>query len=199
MVHSHLSATEEANLSWVSYHLRQLKSHSDSPHAARNWLRFNRSQWVPAAVALRCLTADKLLRHTPLMSFISLQPRLAWRDFSACHWFIFTTHHTCPLALVDWSQIVPPVVNHRDISQWDKRGQAWRARYPQVWLRSTFQNVHTCQLLWHSAAPRKTSADHSLSPFLFLGPMQREKEIAPVSVAQISNFLPMQCVSSILS
>lgn len=133
------------------------------------------------------------------MSFISLQPRLAWRDFSACHWFVFRTHHTCPLALVDWSQIVLPVVNHSDISQWDERGQAWRVRSPQVWLRSTFQNVHTCQLLWYSAAPRKTSVDHWLSPFLLLGPTRREKEIAPVSVAQISDFLPMPRVSSILS
>lgn len=41
--------------------------------------------------------------------------------------------------------------------------------FPQVWLRSTFQNVHTCQLSWHSAAPSKTSVDHSLSPFLLPG------------------------------
>lgn len=133
------------------------------------------------------------------MSFISVQPRLAWRDFSACHWFIFGARHTCPLALVDWSQIVLPVVNHRDISQWDERGQAWRLRSPQVWLRSTFQNVHTCQLLCYSAAPRKTSVDHWLSPFLLLGPTQRETEIAPVSVAKIRDFLPMSRVSSIFS
>lgn len=133
------------------------------------------------------------------MSFISLQPRLALRDLVGCHWFAFRTRHTCPLALVDWSQIVLPVVNHGEISQWDERGQAWRVCSPQVWLRSTFQYVHTCQLLWYSAAPRKTSVDHSLSPFLLRGPTQREKEIAPVSVAQISDFLPMLCVSSILS
>lgn len=42
----------------------------------------------------------------------------------------------------------------------------------------------------------ETSVDHSLSPFLLLGPMQREEEIAPVSVAQISNFVPMLCVLS---
>lgn len=75
--------------------------------------------------------------------------------FLSCHWFIFTTHHTCPLAPVDWSQIVPLVVSHGEISQWDERGQAWRVCSPQVWLRSTFQYGHTFQLLWHSAAPRK--------------------------------------------
>lgn len=36
---------------------------------------------LPAA--LYCPTADKLLRHTPLMSFISLQPRLAGTYFLA--------------------------------------------------------------------------------------------------------------------
>ncbi len=133
------------------------------------------------------------------MSFISLQPRLARRDFSSCHWFIFRTRHTCPLALVDRSQIVLPLVNHGEISQWDERGQAWRVCSPQVWLRSTFQYVHTCQLLWYSAAPRKTSVDHSLSPFLHLGPMQREKEITPISVVQTSNFPSLSRVSSILS
>ena len=153
------------------------------------WLRLNRSQQVPAAVALHGLTADKLLRHTPLMSFISLQPRLAWRVFSACHWFIFRTCHTCPLALVDRGQIVLPVFNHGHISQWDERGQAWRVCSLQVWLRSTFLNAHTCQLLCYVAGPRKTSDDHSLSPVLIPGPTQREKEMAPVSVAQTSGFL----------
>ena len=197
MVHVHHSTTEESNLQWTFYHLCQLKT--TDPRAARNWLSFNQSKWVPAAVALHRLTADKLLRHTPLMSFISLQPRLARRDFSGCHWFTLRTRHTCPLALVDGSQIVPPVVNHAEISQWDERGQAWRVCSPQVWLRSTFQYVHTCQLLWYSAAPRKTSVDHLCSPFLLSGPMQRYKEIALVSVAQISDFLPMPCVPSILS
>lgn len=171
----------------------------DPPHAARNWLSLNQPKCAPAAVALHRLTARRLLRHTPLMSFISLQPRLAPRDLVGCHWFAFRTRHTCPLALVDWSQIVLPLVNHAEISQWDERGQAWRVCSPQVWLRSTFQYVHTCQLLRYSAAPRKTSVDHSLSSFLLRGPTQREKEIAPISVAQISDFLPMLRVFSILS
>lgn len=42
----------------------------------------------------------------------------------------------------------------------------------------------------------ETSVDHSLSPFLLLGPMQREEEIASVSVAQISNFMSMLYVLS---
>lgn len=42
-----------------------------------------------------------------------------------------------------------------DISQWDERDQTWWVCFPQVWLRNTFQYVHTCQLLWYSAAPRK--------------------------------------------
>lgn len=79
---------------------------------------------------------------------------------------MLATRHTCPLALVDQSQIVLPLVNHRDISQWDERGQAWRVCSPQVWRRSTFQIVHTCQILWYSAAPRETFVDHWLSPQL---------------------------------
>ncbi|KAF3832407.1 hypothetical protein F7725_026072, partial [Dissostichus mawsoni] len=50
--------------------------------------------------------------------------------FLRCHWFTLRTRHACPLALVDWSQIVLPGVNHREISQWDERVQAWRVCSP---------------------------------------------------------------------
>lgn len=121
--------------------------------AVPRWLRCS---WLSAlaGASLHCWTVNKPLRHTPLMSFIWLQPRLARRHFFVCHWFVRRTRHTCPLALADWSQILILVVSQKDISQWEQRVQAWSVRSPQVWLGSTFHYVHTCQLLWYSVAPR---------------------------------------------
>lgn len=146
------------------------------PGAARNRLPVEASflQQLPFTVWL--LTSIWDTPHWWVL--FDCSPAWLAGKFSACHWFVLPTCHTCPLALVDRSQIVLPLVNHGDISQWDERGQAWRVCSPQVWRRSTFQIVHTCQLLWYSAAPRGTFVDHWLSPLLLyslLGPTQREK------------------------
>lgn len=108
-----VAAEEICSFLLVFQHRQSPKRLADAPSPpAEERLRAGPTLWLRCrclgaflqAASLHCWTVNKLLRHTPLMSFIWLQPRLARRLFSFCHWFVHRTRHTCPLALVDWSQ-----------------------------------------------------------------------------------------------
>ena len=127
------------------------------------------------------------------MSFISLRPRLARRDFTAAIGSCSELTIPAPWAPVDPSQIVPSAVNHEEISQWDERGQAWRVCSPPP---------HRCGWEAHSNMYIPVSSSGIQlpleSPLLTnrsalsssRGPTERDKDISPVSLQKEAVFYP---------
>lgn len=138
-----------------------------------------------AGITLHYLTPVRLFRHTPLMSFTSLKPRLAPIDFLCCHWFRQNSPYLPPgLWGIETNSCCQCQSQRRSTSELRETRFGGCAPHTCWWEHSTKcipVSSSGTQLLLES----ETSVGHLLSTFQHLKPMKIGGTVTPVAVTTV--------------